>query len=106
MQSPAWRRHSILGQPHVGGELLVAVDIESDELGKLLRAPPADVVVERRYLIAHLGIARGLVGEFVPAHDDGVGRSRRGRQSAPGNDLEAGKAAPPWSALRRAVASA
>src|SRR6185312_13782859 len=92
---------------HVGGELLVAVDVESDELGKLLRAPPADIVVERRYLIAHLGIAQGLVGEFVPARDDGVRRSRRSRQSAPGNDLEAGIAelrhgrhfGEPWRAL-------
>src|SRR5262249_40716351 len=57
---------SLLVQAHVLGELLVAADIEGDERRELARRAAANIVVERRYLIAHLGIAQRRVGELVP----------------------------------------
>src|SRR5882724_11219318 len=59
--------HSILGEAHVLGELLVSVDVCGEEIGKLGNRAAADVVIERRDLIAQLGIAQGLVRELVPA---------------------------------------
>src|SRR5512144_179410 len=81
---------SIFGQSHVGGQLPVPVDVKRDELGKFYRGAAADIVVQRRYLLAYFGVAQGIIGELVPARNHRVRRSRRGRQAAPSQHLEAG----------------
>src|SRR5437879_1778056 len=66
---------SFLGQAHVLGEPLVPADIEADERRELARRAAANIVVERRYLLAHLGNAQGRVG----VRDDSRARQKRGR---------------------------
>jgi hypothetical protein len=69
---------SFLGQAHVLGEPLVSADIEADERRELARRAAANIVVERRYLFAHLGIAQGRVGELetIRGHARSAGVTR------------------------------
>src|SRR5215475_13861784 len=58
---------SILGQTHVLGELLVSADIAREVVREFSDRAPADVVIERRDLLADLRIVQRRVGELVPA---------------------------------------